>query len=164
MRSGHCRKISNQVRALVVLALFYTPLAGFSQQTEPAAGQDPAVAEEAFRIEAEMHHKMALLYLKNGEVDKGMAEARQIIHPPIPPKFELAVAESMSFITDELAKARRFDLAQALLDEAFKATVQIPPRVSILQTKARIYLAAGDDDKAIEAWKRAKELEGRIRS
>ena len=161
MRSGHCSKRSNRIRTLIVLALFCAPLAGLSQQAEPTPGQGLAMSEEAFRIEAKMHHETALLYLKNGEVDKGVLEARKIIHPPIPPKFEMAVAESM--ITDELAKARRFDLAQTLLDEAFKATVQIPPRVSILQTKARLYLEAGDDDKAIEAWKRAKELEGRIR-
>ncbi len=109
-----------------------------------------------------MHHEMALLYLEKGMVDKAVAEARQIIPKSIPPELEEAVAMSMSIITDKLASASRFDLAQTLLDETLKVTVQLPARVKILKNKSRLFLLAGEDDKAIDLWKRAQELEARI--
>jgi tetratricopeptide (TPR) repeat protein len=148
----------------MLITLAGMPMAAFAQEAEIAGiVQSPAIDAEAFRIKAEGQHSLALLYLKNGEGDKAVAEARQIIQSRIPPEFEDAVAMSMSIIAEKLAAMGRFDIAQALLDETFKVTIQIPGRVKILQCKSRLFLKAGENDKAIETWKRAKELEAKIR-
>src|SRR5512137_836355 len=110
MRSGLSRYLTVRICALMALTLICAPIAGFSRQSAPATDLAQNVDTEAFRIQAEMHHSLTLHYLKNGDVDKALAEARQIIQPPIPPKMEVAVANSMSIITDQLKDLKRFDL------------------------------------------------------
>jgi|MudIll2142460700_1097286.scaffolds.fasta_scaffold42591_1 tetratricopeptide (TPR) repeat protein len=160
MPHGLSHNVIRRIAALCLLALLCSPLAGFSTQ----AGRPQSLDAEAYQIQAAYHHDLAVLYLKNGEIEKGLAEARQILKPQIPPELEEAVAMSMSILSDKLASVSRFDQAQALLDETFKVIVQVVNRVRILQLKSRLYLQAGENDKAIETWKRAEELKARIRS
>ena len=163
MGSGRLQRTSFLAWTLL-LAVFAGPSIAplGAHPTAVAEAQSQSLDAEAFRIQAAMHHEMALLYLKNGEIDKAVAEARQLIPKSIPPELEEAVAMSMSIITDKLASANRFDLAQTLLDETFKATAQAAARVKILKNKSRLYLQAGEEEKAIEVWKRAQDLEARI--
>jgi tetratricopeptide (TPR) repeat protein len=161
MGSGLSNRRPRWTSAFLLMALMCLPVAASARQTNPPPAAQSLDAE-AFRIQAMMHHEMALLYLEKGMVDKAVAEARQIIPKTIPPELEEAVAMSMSIITDKLASASRFDLAQTLLDETLKVSVQLPARVKILKNKSRLFLLAGEDDKAIELWKRAQELEARI--
>jgi lipopolysaccharide biosynthesis regulator YciM len=162
MRSGLSSFLRNPILAFAVLAAICSPIAGYSGQ-EATPPQAQALDDETYRIQAYAHHGLALLYLAKGEVDKALVEARAIIQPPIPPAFDKAVAESICKIADKLKDLRRFDLAQTLLDETLKVTVQIPNRVSILKVKSRLFLLAGEESKAIDAWKRAVELEAKIR-
>ena len=162
MRHGLSRNMTRRIAALFLLAILCSPLAGIPMQAGRPQAQ--SLDAEAYQIQAAYHHDLAVLYLKNGEIEKGLAEARQILKPQIPPELEEAVAMSMSILTDKLASMSRFDQAQALLDDTFKVIVQIVNRVRILQLKSRLYLQAGENDKAIETWKRAEELKARIRS
>lgn len=149
--------------SLFLVVLVCAPMAALAQAPAATAGQNQAIDSEAFRIKAYSQYDLARLYLKSGEVEKAVAAARQIIQSRIPPEYEAAVVESMSKIAGMLQDVRRFDLAQSLLDETLKVTVQNPNRVKIWQTKAALYFLAGDNDKAIEAARRAKDLEARGR-
>jgi tetratricopeptide (TPR) repeat protein len=162
MRSGFSSFLRYPLLAFAVLAVICTPVSGHPRQ-EPLPPQSQTIDDETFRIQAFAHHELALLYLAKGEVDKALVEARAILQSPIPPAYEKAVAESMSKIAGKLKDLRRFDLAQTLLDENLKITVQIPNRVSILRVKAALFLLAGEENKAVEAEKRARELEAKIR-
>jgi tetratricopeptide (TPR) repeat protein len=110
---------------------------------------------------AEAHHDLAELYIKKGDFDLAVSEARQIIQLRFPADYEGLVAQSLSIITEKLAQAKRFDLGQMLLDEALKAAEINANRARIYANKARLYRLSGDNDRAIESWKRALELEGR---
>ncbi len=141
---------------LLALLLACAPVVG-SGQAQPQT-RSPELAQK-FDL-AEAHHDLAELYIKKGDLDKAMAEARQIIQLRFPPEYESLVAQSLSIITDKFAEIRRFDLGQTLLDEALKNTELNANRAKILATKARLYRLAGDSDRAIESWRRALELEG----
>jgi tetratricopeptide (TPR) repeat protein len=148
-------------RLLVLVLLFnFLPHQGVAQTREAASAQlrNPELSQK-FDL-AEAHHDLAELYIKKGELDKAMAEARQIIQLRFPPEFEELVGQSVSIITEKFAEIHRFDLGQTLLDEALKATEASGNRAKILATKARLYRLAGDNDRAIESWRRALELEG----
>ncbi len=145
---------------LLALLLAAAPVLGFTQARETVAGQtrNPELAQK-FDL-AEAHHDLAELYIKKGELDKAMAEARQIIQLRFPPEYENLVGQSLSIITERLAEIHRFDLGQTLLDEALKVTELNVNRARILATKARLFRLAGDNDHAIESWRRSLELEG----
>jgi tetratricopeptide (TPR) repeat protein len=149
--------------AILSLVIFCVPLAVLAQNTNSAkVGQNQTVESEAFLIRSFSQYELVKLYLKNGEIEKAYSAARQILQPSIPPEYEPTVVKSMRQIADMLKDVRRFDLAQSLLDESLKVLVQIPGRVEILQKKAGLYFLSGENDKAIEAWKRA-EAEGKRR-
>ena len=141
---------------IIMTVLVCAPVAALAQ-APPA--QSPGFDSEAFRIKAYSQYELAVLYLNNGEANRAMAAARQILQSRIPPEYEEAVVESMSKIAGMLKDAHRFELAQALLDDTFKVVVQVTNRITILKAKAVLYHETGQDDKAIEFWKRAKDLE-----
>jgi tetratricopeptide (TPR) repeat protein len=110
---------------------------------------------------AEAHHDLAELYIKKGNIDQAMIEARKIIQLRFPPEYEALVIQSLSIITERLAGIRRFDLGHQLLDEAFRTLALDVTRAKTLMNKARLYTLAGENDRALETWKRALELERR---
>jgi tetratricopeptide (TPR) repeat protein len=151
--------------ALVVFAVIaFAPFSALSGQSvaEPAAQTQPPGAElvQKFSL-AEAHHDLAELYIKKGNLDQAMIEARKIIQLRFPPEYEALVIQSFSIITEKLAGVRRFDLGHQLLDEAFRTFALDVTRAKTLMNKARLYTLAGDSDRALETWKRALELEGR---
>jgi hypothetical protein len=152
------RGITGPVRKLAILALVLIPLVCSPWQPGCFAQNKP-IDPDVFRIQAEMHHDLAIHYLEKGDVEKAMAEARQIIQPVIPPQYEEAVCKSTMIIAEELGAMRRFDLCQNLLDEALRAVTQVSPRILLLKHKSRLYYLAGETDKALDAMKRAKGLE-----
>ncbi len=148
------------VLALIPLAQAFEDSPAFA--AEQQAAQDPAVAQKVAR--AEGYHDLAVLYLKKGEPEKAAEAARQIVQLRLPADYEDRVAKSISIITERLARADRFDLGHFLLDEALRGVSLPATRAKLLRNKARLYVLAGDDDRAIETWQQALEMESpRIR-
>jgi tetratricopeptide (TPR) repeat protein len=116
---------------------------------------------EQKRTLAEGYHDLAILYIRQGDLEMAMASARQIIQLRFPAEQEYKIGQSLSIITEKLAEARRFDLAQALLDEALKSTELDANKAKLYKIKARLYMQSGDNERAIDAWKRAMDLETR---
>lgn len=129
------------------------------QQSQQPPTTDPLIDQKVTL--AEGFHDLAILYIKKGEVDKAVAAAREIILLRFPPEYEKAVAQSLSIITEKLAEIKKFDAGLALLDEALKTSELTANRVKILRNKARLYMLAGDNDRAIESWRKALDLESK---
>lgn len=163
MHSRPFKVKKSMARALLLAALISLLFAGSpSSSRSMAQGQSP-VDDEAFRIQAQAHHDLAIHFLKKGEVDKALVEARQILQGRPPVQYEERVARSMMMIAEELGSMHRYDIAQALLDEALGVMSQAASKIVLLKHKSRLYYLAGDTDKAIDAMKRAKDLESRRR-
>jgi tetratricopeptide (TPR) repeat protein len=111
---------------------------------------------------AKGYHDLADLYIKNGALAEAVASERQILQLRLPAEYEKLVVESISIITEKLAEARAFDLGQSLVDEALKSIQQNANRATILKNKARLYMLAGDNDKALDSLRKALEIESRL--
>jgi tetratricopeptide (TPR) repeat protein len=151
-RSIHCV-------LLTVIILSSLPLLAQDNSIAAAQAPDPETAQKL--VLAEGYHDLTILYMKKGDLDKAFVEARQIAQLRLPPEFEKLVAQSLSIITEKFAEVRRFDLGQTLLDEALKNTELPADKVKILRNKARLFMLAGDNDKAIDSWRRALDIESR---
>ncbi|PYV08828.1 MAG: hypothetical protein DMG07_24650 [Acidobacteria bacterium] len=153
---GHRRRI---LPALVLGALIaFGGALGLRAQDETKI---PDAVREKISL-AGGHHNLALLLAKKGDADSAAAEARKIIELRLPPEHELRVAKSMTIIAEKLGETRKFDVAQDLLDDALKSLVEgSKNRAMLLLAKARLYMQAGDDDKAIELYRKAFEPGGR---
>lgn len=163
MKAARVRRCIRIIGMLVVLAC--APMGAIAQDNDSAlsAAQIPSIDPETAQklTLAEGYHDLAILYIKKGELDKAVAAARGIIQLRFTAEYEKLMAQSISIIAEKLAETRRFDLGQALLDEALKTTEQNINRVKILRNKARLYMLASDNDRAIESWREALQLESR---
>jgi tetratricopeptide (TPR) repeat protein len=145
--------------AILFGVLVISPAAGIARTQDFAlAGQAQGVDSQAFLIRASSQFDLAMLYIKNGEPDKALAEARKIFQSPIPPEWEDDAVKSVELISGEFKQLRRYDLAHLLIDDAFKTLALVPNRVEILMFKSVLYNDAGEKDKAIETYKRAQAL------
>lgn len=164
MRLNTKRCVRSWIPRILCLALILTPFQLISQEKDPAAAvsslsRDPETAQK-LKL-AEGYHDLAILYLKKGELDNAFAEARQIAQLRLPMEYEKLVAQSLSIIIEKFSEVKRFDLGQILLDEALKNADQPVNKAKILRNKARLYMLAGDNDRAIDSWRRALDLEAR---
>jgi lipopolysaccharide biosynthesis regulator YciM len=158
---AHDPKLPVVIRALLTLLLLCLPAALTAQDGIRSQDMDPELAQRLML--AEGHHDLAVLYIKKGDFDKAAAAAREIMRLGFTGEYEKLVSQSFAIITERLAEAKRFDLAQALLDEALKTTEQNVNRVRLLKNKARIFVLSGENDRAIDSWKKALDLEQRSR-
>jgi tetratricopeptide (TPR) repeat protein len=111
---------------------------------------------------AKGYHDLADLYIKNGDLSEAVASERQILLLRLPTEYEKLVVESVIIIVEKLAEARAFDLGQSLIDETLKSIQQDSDRATMLKCKARIYLLAGDNEKALECLRKAIDIESRL--
>jgi tetratricopeptide (TPR) repeat protein len=151
IRAGSRPVLATACFALLMVLL--VPAAGRAQSADPDFGQKLAMAEG--------FHDLAILYIKKGDLDNAAASARQIIKLRFPAEEEYRISKSLSIITEKLSEISRFDLAQLLLDEALKITELDANKANLYRTKARMFYKAGQDEKAIDAWRRALDLEAR---
>lgn len=161
MDSRPFRGIAGVARATTLAAILCLACAGTPWLSISIAQTQTPVDTEAFLIQAEMHHDLAIHYLGKGEVDKALAEARQILQPRPPSQVEEAVSRSMIIIAEQLGSMHRYELSQTILDESLKALSQASSKIILLKHKSRLYYLAGETDKAIDAMRRAKALESR---
>jgi tetratricopeptide (TPR) repeat protein len=147
------RRTALMAACFALLWTFALPLTARGQAADQDFGQKLAMAEG--------FHDLAMLYLKKGDLENAAASARQIMKLRFPAEEEYRIAKSLSIITEKFSELARFDLAQLLLEEALKNTEQDANKASLYRTKARMYYKAGQDEKAIEAWRRALDLEAR---
>jgi tetratricopeptide (TPR) repeat protein len=153
--------------ALAPLAFLLLLCPGLQAQQQRDAGSTAAGQSGDQQLQRKLslakgYHDLADLYIKSGELSEAVASERQILQLRLPPEYEKLVVESISIITEKLAEARAFDLAQSLVDEALKNVQQNANRASILKNKARLYLLAGDNDKALDSLRKALEIESRL--
>jgi tetratricopeptide (TPR) repeat protein len=156
--------ILRNARTVTIAGLLALGGAGFllpschGQDAPAARSADPQV-ERTMSV-ASGHHELAKLYIKKGDLDAAVSEARKILQLKFPAEHEHLVAQSLAIIADKLGESHRFDLSQRLLDETFKSLDLVNNRIAVLLTKARLYKQAGDDTRAIDAYKRAVDLGG----
>jgi|WetSurSiteA1Bulk_404760.scaffolds.fasta_scaffold46271_2 tetratricopeptide (TPR) repeat protein len=148
---------------LAVLLMFSIVLT--AQQKDATSITPPSSIDQQLQRKlslAKGYHDLADLYIKNGELSEAVASERQILQLRLPAEYEKLVVESISIIVEKLAEARAFDLGQSLIDETLKSIQQDANRATILKSRARLYLLAGDNDKALESLRKALDIESRL--
>jgi tetratricopeptide (TPR) repeat protein len=157
-------KIKRWVLVPLAILLAIGPLA-IAQQKDATSVTPPSPVDQQLQRKlslAKGYHDLADLYVKNGELSEAVASERQILQLRLPAEYEKLVVESVSIIVEKLAEARAFDLGQSLIEDALKNIQQNANRATILKSRARLYMLAGDNDKALESLRKALEIESKL--
>lgn len=151
---------------LIPLAVFlFFSLFAAAQQEDGTVITPPSSVDQQLQRKlslAEGYHDLADLYIKNGKLPEAVASERQILQLQLPAEYEKLVVESVSIIVEKLAEVRAFDLGQSLVDEALKSIQQDANRAAMLKSKARLYMLAGENDKAVETLRKALDIESQL--
>ena len=152
--------------ALIPLAvLLMLSTIAIAQQKDATSITPPSSVDQQIQRKlslAKGYHDLADLYIKNGALSEAVASEQRILQLRLPAEYEKLVVESISIIVEKLAETRAFDLGQSLIDEALKSIQQDANRAAMLKSKARLYMLAGDNDKALESLRKALDIESRL--
>jgi hypothetical protein len=108
---------------------------------------------------AEQHFEVAKLLIKESRFDRVLPEMRKILDLELQGEYEQSVAMSSSLIARQLSEVRQTALAHELVDQTLAKVKQPANIASLLKIKAYLYKSEGKNQKAIDTFERAVEIE-----
>jgi hypothetical protein len=168
---GNKTKIISKGRRRILVLSFAVFAALGLMQTSLFAAFDASPAPEGEKLSPEakkklklagMQHDLILYFIEKQDFDSIEPEWKIVLDLKLGAEFEDLVAKSLVTISYKLLDAKRYALAQKLLDESLM-TMPFGNRSQsdIFACKAALYRGSGDLDSAIKSMRKARELEGK---
>jgi tetratricopeptide (TPR) repeat protein len=111
---------------------------------------------------AETEHEMARLLIKQGQYERVMPEMKKIFQLDLPIRYEGAVAESASLISEMLVEKKQFSIAHQILEEALQKMKKKENQAALWKIQAFVYKSEGDLESALKCLQQAIDLEKQI--
>jgi len=131
--------------------------AAYAQQIAPATENDPAVTQMLSIAESE--HEMIKLLIRQGQFQRVVPEMKRILDLNLPVKYERAVAQSASLISEMLVEKGQFAIAHELADESLKKMQLNENKAALWKMQAYIFKSEGNFDQALKCLQTAIDLE-----
>lgn len=149
----HFEKLSTEILVLFLLAgmIPATPLR--SQEARSHASLDRT------RSMAETQHEIVMLLLKKKEYEKAAVEANKIFEMKWPEDQEPLLLREMIILSDLFMSEGRPELSLQLIDRHEKCFKMSSSRAALWKERGYIFKKMKDDDKAIDCFRKARELE-----
>lgn len=155
MRSADSR-VSGKIKAgalLSVLLIGSIPLAHAARQL------DSPVART--KSKAETQHEIVMLLIKKKEYEKAATEANKIFDMKWPEDQEPLLLKELLLLSDQFLQNGQAVLGLHLINKNSKCFKKIPSQVAILKETGYLYKSLGQNDKALECFQKAMELENK---
>ncbi len=156
MNSAAISKIRRRITAgvLTILLAGILPIA-------PLCGQqsDPPAALGKTKSMAETQHEIVMLLIKQKEFQKAVAEANKIFEMRWPDDQEPLLLKELLFLSDQFLRQGQASLGLQVIDRSSKCFRSSPSQIAIWKEKGYLYKNMNQNDKAIDCFRRAKELE-----
>ena len=136
--------------------------AGLIPPTPAAASQpDSQAALEKTKSLAETQHEIVLLLLKKKDFEKAAAEANKIFSMQWPENQEPLLLKELLILTDLFLNQGQAPLSLQIIGKNSSRFRKTSSQVEILKQTGYIYKSLKQDDKALEYFQKARELESR---
>ena len=129
--------------------------AAYAQQAQPE--NDPALKQMLSIAESE--HEIIKLLIRQGQFQRVLPEMKRILALDLPIKYEGAVAQSASLISEMLVEKSQFAIAHELLDESLKKMQLNENKAALWKIQAYVFKSEGNFDQALECLQKAIDLE-----
>jgi len=156
MTSSAKQAVRGTLLAVVLLS------SGLVLQAQSQAPRKPAASDaglEKLRSVAESQHEIFMLLLRKQEYAKAVDEAGRIFEMKWPSDQEPLLLKELMSLSDQLVHAKQASSSLQLLERNIKYFRGVESRVSIFKEMGYIHKNLGHDDKALDCFRRAKELE-----
>ncbi len=142
-------------------ALLFVLLAGvISVGPLPAYQADASAALGKMKSMAEAQHEIVLLLMKKQEYDKAMVEAYKIFDMRWPGDQEPLLLKEILNLADQFLSQGQAQLGLKLIERNIKYFKKTASQAAILKEMGYLYKSLKQDDKAIESFRKARDLEG----
>jgi tetratricopeptide (TPR) repeat protein len=126
----------------------------------PAFQADDSTSLGKLKSMAEAQHEIVILLVKKQEYDKAAAEANKIFDMKWPGDQEPLLLKELLNLADAFLQQGQASLGLRLIERNSKYFRKASSQASIFKEMGYLYKSLKQDDKAIEYFKKARDLEG----
>jgi|WetSurSiteA1Bulk_404760.scaffolds.fasta_scaffold11661_2 tetratricopeptide (TPR) repeat protein len=128
----------------------------------PLRGQSdsPAALGKTKSI-AETQHEIAILLIRQKEFQKALTEANKIFEMKWPDDQEPVLLKALLYISGEFVRQGQAAFGLQVIDGNSKFFKRLPSQVSLWKEKGYLYKSMNQNEKAIDCFRKAQELEDR---
>jgi len=143
-------------------ALIFLLFAGLIPLLPVAAGQpDSPEALRKTTSMAETQHEIVVLLLKKKEYDRAATEANRIFEMKWPESQEPLLLKELQILIDLFLNQGQAPLALQIIGKNSRNFKKTSSQIEILKETGYIYKSLKQDEKALEYFQKARELESR---
>ncbi|MBN1568235.1 MAG: hypothetical protein JXA73_10340 [Acidobacteria bacterium] len=136
-------------------------LTGIPAVTALPAGQAGANASlEKIKSMAEAQHEIVVILVKKKDYEKAAAEANKIFEMNWPENQESLLVKELRTLSDLFLNAGQAPLSLKLIERNYSRFKNRTSQAALLKEMGYIHKSLGQDDKAIEYFRKARDLEG----
>jgi tetratricopeptide (TPR) repeat protein len=149
--------ISGRIKAGALLSML---LAGVMPLVPAFAHQaDSPMALGKTKSMAETQHEIVMLLIKKKEYERAETEANKIFDMKWPEDQEPLLLKELLILSDQFLQCGQAKLGLYLINNNSKCFRQVPSRVKILKEMGYLYKSLGQNDKALDCFQKARNLE-----
>jgi tetratricopeptide (TPR) repeat protein len=120
---------------------------------------DSPVALGRTKSMAATQHEIVMLLIKQKEYDKAVVEAQKIFEMKWPEDQEPLLLQELLYISGQFLSQGQAPVGLQFVEKNSKCFKKTPSRIAILKEKGYLYKSMGQSDKAIDSFRKARELE-----
>jgi tetratricopeptide (TPR) repeat protein len=158
MRSHKMMRYSGKIVAGALLSMMLTGVMSVGPLS--ACQSDASAALGKIKSMAEAQHEIVLLLMKKQEYDKALVEACKIFDMRWPGDQEPLLLKELLTLADQFLSQGQAPLGLKLIEMNFKNFKKTPSQAAIFKEMGYLYKSLKQDDKAIESFRKARDLEG----
>ncbi len=110
---------------------------------------------------AETQHEIVMLLIKQKEYQKAASEANKIFDMKWPEDQEPLLLRELLILSDQFRKEGQAHLGLQLIDKNSKCFKKTSSQIAILKEKGYLYKNLNENEKAIDSFRKARELESK---
>ena len=158
MRSHEMMRFSEKITAGALLSMVLAgaisvgPLSAYQADASATLGKIKSMAEA--------QHEIVLLLMKKQEYDKAMIEASRIFDMRWPGDQEPLLLKELLNLADQFLRQGQARLGLKLVERNSKCFRKTSSQAAILKESGYLHKSLTQNDKAIECFRKARDLEG----
>jgi tetratricopeptide (TPR) repeat protein len=148
-----------RILAGAILFLLVGGLAPLLPSVAPQSNSRNSLSQTKSR--AETQHEIVMLLLKKKEYEKAAMEADKIFDMAWPESQEPLLLKELLNLSDQFLQQGQAQLGLQMIEKSFKCFRNNSSRIEILKMEGYLYKSLRQNDKALEYFRKAQELENK---
>ena len=158
MKSRKMMHMAAKIKAGILLSMIFA--GGISIARLPAFQGDASATVGKLKSTAEAQHEIIMILLKQKEYEKALAEANKIFDMKWPADQEALLLDELLILTKAFKDQGQAALGLKLADRNLGCFKKNSSQAALWKEKGYLHNSLGREDKALECFKKARDLEG----